>query len=203
MSNTRSIEIAKLAALIGFLALVMATYYVRSDVLSIVQVQFQAEEERVAAEYSRMQQSRPNRELRYAAEVKHFEIEADHYRKMVELFATNYEEYVKKIEDKFQPPVLPREPILPDPPEVAERINAAHSAFVSRKNQYFKTAILSTWVSAVAASLLVGGLLYLLLFDVQNSQRWHYLAVLTLSFTFLIGPALPSILSGLVGVLRD
>ena len=50
--------------------------------------------------------------------------------------------------------------------------------------------------------MLVGGLVYLLMFD-ANGQRWHYLVALTISFVFLIGPAFDSIITGIIGFLEE
>ena len=52
----------------------------------------------------------------------------------------------------------------------------------------------------MAGAGLAGSLAVLFLFD-REGPRWHYLAALALSFTFLIGPSLHAILTGLVGVL--
>jgi hypothetical protein len=56
-------------------------------------------------------------------------------------------------------------------------------------------------VACLAAMSLVGGLLYLLMFD-QEGKRIFYLAVLVLSFVFMIGPSFHSILSGIIGLMN-
>ena len=50
--------------------------------------------------------------------------------------------------------------------------------------------------------MLVGGLLYLLMFD-TTGQRWHYLVALTISFVFLIGPAFHSFITLIIGFLQE
>ena len=50
--------------------------------------------------------------------------------------------------------------------------------------------------------MLVGGLVYLLMFD-ADGQRWHYLAAMVISFVFLIGPAFHSIITGIIGFLQE
>jgi hypothetical protein len=56
------------------------------------------------------------------------------------------------------------------------------------------------WIACAAALALAGGLLYLLLFDV-NGNRWFYVIALSISFVFLIGPAFHSILTSIIGFL--
>ena len=57
------------------------------------------------------------------------------------------------------------------------------------------------YVAWAAALALTGGLLYLLLFD-RAGPRLIYLAVLLLSFVFLIGPSFHSILTTIIGFLE-
>jgi hypothetical protein len=58
-----------------------------------------------------------------------------------------------------------------------------------------------TWVACIGALALVGGLLYLLMFDVDG-RRLYYVIVLLISFVFLIGPSFHTILSTIVGFLE-
>lgn len=50
-------------------------------------------------------------------------------------------------------------------------------------------------------AVLVGGLLFLIMFETGN-QKFVYLAVLVLSFVFMIGPSFHSIMSAIVGFLE-
>ena len=56
-------------------------------------------------------------------------------------------------------------------------------------------------IACLAALSLVGGLLYLLMFDL-NSNRLFYFMILVLSFMFLIGPSLQSVMSAIVGLMH-
>jgi hypothetical protein len=57
------------------------------------------------------------------------------------------------------------------------------------------------WICGVSALILVGGLLWLIMFD-EGAQRIPYLVVLVLSFVFMIGPSFHSIMSAIAGFLR-
>ena len=57
------------------------------------------------------------------------------------------------------------------------------------------------WIAWLAALLLVGSLLYLLMFDTEG-KRIFYVVLLLLSFVFMIGPSFHSIMSAIVGFLR-
>jgi len=202
MSNGKTILVAKLGSLIGFLALVICSYYLRSEVLALSHIKFSADEVRASNDLKRLRESYPDRLKQHEAAMKHYELETEHYRKMLELYETNYEDYVKRIEDEFQPPALPVAPTKPDSPEVAEKLYEINAEFRTRKNQYFATTSRLNWVACIAALMLVGGLVFLLMFD-TNGQRWHYLAALLISFIFLIGPAFHSIITGIIGFLEE
>ena len=96
---------------------------------------------------------------------------------------------------------FPRTPVKPVPPEVAKKLFTINSDFRARKNQFFANSSRLNWLSCIAALMLVGGMIYLLMFD-TNGQRWHYLVALMISFVFLIGPAFHSIMAGIMGFLE-
>jgi len=202
MPNRKIILSAKLASLLGFLSLVVCTYYLRSEVLALSHIKFSADEVRASNDLKRLRESYPDRVKQHEAAMKHYELETEHYRKMLELYETDYEEYVKRIDDEYRVPALPHAPTKPDSPEVAERLYEINAEFRTRKNQYFGTTSRLNWAACVAALMLVGGLVSLLMFD-TNGQRWHYLAALLISFVFLIGPAFHSIITGIIGFLEE
>ena len=202
MSNGKVILAAKLAALVGFLALVVCSYYLRGEVLALSHIKFSADEVRGTNDLERIRESYPDRQKQHEVALKHFELETEHYRKMLELYQTNYEDYVKRIKDEFRPPPLPDAPAKPDSPEVAERLYEINAEFRARKNQYFATTSRLNWVACMAALMLVGGLVTLLLFDTKG-QRWHYVAALVISFVFLIGPSFHSIITAIIGFLEE
>lgn len=202
MSNSKSLAIAKIMALLGFLALLVCTYYLRSEVLALNHIRFSADEVRAANELKQRRESYPDRIKQHDAIMKHYELQRKHYREMLDLYQNDYDEYVKRIEDKFQLPHLPHAPRKPISPEVSEKLHEINADFRARKNQYFATSSRLNWLACTAALMLVGGLLYLLLFD-TNDQRWHYLVALVISFVFLIGPAFHSIMTGIIGFLEE
>ena len=202
MSNSKPIVVAKTMALLGFLALVVCTYYLRSEVLALSHIRFSADEVRAANELNQRRESYPDRMKQHEAGLKHYELQTEHYREMLDLYQNNYDEYVKRIEDKFQLPHLPNAPRRPVPPDVSEKLYEINADFRTRKNQYFATSSRLNWLACTAALMLVGGLVYLLMFDASN-QRWHYLVALVISFVFLIGPAFHSIVTGIIGFLEE
>jgi len=199
MSNSKPIVVAKIMALLGFLALVVCTYYLRSEVLALSHIRFSADEVRAAND---CRESYPDRMKQHEAGLKHYELQTEHYREMLNLYQDNYDEYVKRIEDKFQLPHLPNAPRKPTPPDVSEKLYEINTDFRTRKNQYFATSSRLNWLACAAALMLVGGLIYLLMFE-TNGQRWHYLVALVISFVFLIGPAFHSIMTGIIGFLEE
>ncbi|HEY4259495.1 MAG TPA: hypothetical protein VGM98_05030, partial [Schlesneria sp.] len=75
------------------------------------------------------------------------------------------------------------------------------SEFVSRRYRYFVISEYGNIIACVGAVALIGGLLYLLMFDL-NSNRLFYFMTLTLSFVFLIGPSLQSLMTAIVGLMQ-
>lgn len=202
MTATKPILFAKTTALLGFLALVVCTYYLRSEVLALSHIKFSADEVSAANELKQLRESYPDRVKQHEAAMKHYALQMEHYRKMLDLYQSDYEEYVKRIEEKYDLPPFPDAPTKPDPPEVGEQLHQIRHDFRARKDQYFATSCRLNWLACVAALMLVGGLLYLLMFD-TSGQRWHYLVALVISFVFLIGPAFHSILTGIIGFLEE
>lgn len=201
-ANRRSIVVAKCLALIGFLSLVTCTYYIRSEVLALSHIKFSADEVRAAHDLEQLRESFPDRQKQYEAQLKHYELQLQHYRTMLDLYENDYEAYVQRIEDKFNPPALPHQPQPPQAPELAQQLYEINTQFRTRKNQYFATTSRLNWLACIAAQMLIGGLVYLLMFD-TSQQRWHYLVAMVVSFVFLIGPAFHSILTGIIGFLRE
>ena len=200
--DNKSISIAKCIALIGFLSLVVCTYYLRSEVLTLSHIKFSADELRAENSLRQLRESYPERQEQYEASMKQYELQMAHYREMLDLYKNDYDEYVKRLEDQYRPPQYPNVPNKPEPPEIAEQLYEINAKFRSRKNQYFYTSSRLNWLACLAALMLVGGLVYLLMFD-ANGQRWHYLVALVISFVFLIGPAFHSIITGIIGFLEE
>lgn len=125
----------------------------------------------------------------------------EHYQEMLDLYQTDYDEYARRIKDKYNPPLLPSKPQPPRPPEVGQKLAETTLDFRKQQHKYFKMTKQLNLVSLFSALLLVGGLLFLLMFD-KGKKRILYLSVLALSFFFMIGPSFHSILSAIVGFLQ-
>ena len=197
----RSVTVAKFVTLVAFLVLLFTTYFLRSEVMDLTRIRFSAENVRSDERSAQQKADHPIRVEEYKAQMKHYELQTRHYRKMVKLYAEDYDEYVKRVKDRYAPPVLPRKPRMPRSPEVTARLAAIDVAFRRRQYEYFDRTARLNWVACVAALALVGGLIYLLMFDVEG-KRVFYIVILVLSFVFMIGPSFHSILSGIVSLMR-
>lgn len=197
----RHLRFAKLAAVAGFLVLLASSYYLRWEVLTLNRIRFAADETRSRYEIEAVNDSFPEQLALYDVAVKNYELQKQHYNEMLELYQTDYDAYVQRLKDEYQPPQLPSQPSRPRPPEYTQELTRINTEFRAQKYHYFSTTSALTWVAAVAAVSLAGGLLWLILFD-PVSNRLIYLLVLVLSFVFLIGPSFHSILSAVVGFLE-
>ena len=186
-ASDRSLKLAKFSAIIGFLGLVVCSYYLRGEALALSRIRFSADEVRLTHELQEMEESYPDRVEQYEVELRQYELNQAHYREMLELYQTDYDAYVKRIEDKYEPPQLPYRPSKPGPPEVSRKLYEINADFRKRKYAYFRTTSKLNWLACVTALMLSGGLLWLMMFD-TSSPRWHYLVALVVSFVFLIGP---------------
>ena len=200
-SMKRDIAIAKYTTIAAFLLLLFSTYYLRSQVLTLNTIRLSSNN--IMAEEARkgMEASFPARQKEYELQMAHFEMESKHYEDMLDLYKTNYEEYVKRVGDKFTPPRMPRKPTSPVSPELSDELTKVGIEFRDQQYDYFNSTSKLNWIACIAAMSLVGGLLYLLMFDV-NGKRIFYIVILVLSFIFMIGPSFHSIMSAIVGFLQ-
>jgi len=53
----------------------------------------------------------------------------EHYQEMLDLYQSDYDEYVRRIKDKYNPPHLPSKPQPPRPPEVGQKLAETTLAF--------------------------------------------------------------------------
>jgi hypothetical protein len=166
-------------------------------------IRFSADEARADYELKRLQETYPERIERHKVELKNYELQLEHYEKLSELYRKDLVKYLEMTKGQPQPQALqmPIRPQPPEPPEVQEKLSRINLEFRTRKARYFVMTSRLNWAAWVAALALTGGLLYLLLFD-RAGPRLIYLAVLLLSFVFLIGPSFHSILTTIVGFLE-
>src|SRR4051794_32830347 len=180
----RSIGIAKLSALLGFLVLLSASYYLRTEVLELNRIRFSADEARAEYELKRLQVTYPEWIERHKVELKNYELQMEHHEKLSELYRKDLVKYLETVKNQSQPPQMPIWPQPPEPPEVQEKLSRINLEFRTRKARDFVMTSRLNWAAWIAALALTGGLLSLLLFD-RAGPRLLYLAVLLLSFVFL------------------
>ena len=183
MCGSRCIGVAKVVAITSFLVLLSTTYYLRTEVLKLNEIRFSADEARAKYEMEELAKEHPRNIERYNVELK------------------NYELYAKRLKDEYQPPQLPYQPLPPKPPEYTRKLSEINAQFRTQKHHYFEATSSLNWVAWIAAVGLVGGLLWLVMFDTAGS-RLVYFMTLVLSFVFMIGPSFHSILSAIVGFLE-
>ena len=195
------LTIAKALSILGFLCLLSSTYLLRSEVLELNEIRFSSESLKSDEAMRELKENHPLRVQQYEVEKKNHDLRMEHYQEMLDLYQSDYDEYVRRIKDKYNPPYLPSKPQPPQPPEVGEKLAQTTLAFRKQQHEYFKMTKQLNLISLFSALLLVGGLLFLLMFD-KGKERILYLAVLALSFFFMIGPSFHSILSAIVGFLQ-
>ncbi len=196
-----SIKIAKFITIISFLVLLFSTYFLRSKVLELNTIRMSSQNVMAEETEKNLNNSLPQRTKEYENKLKQYEIQKKHYDEMLDLYQSDYEEYVKRIKDKFVPPRMPPNPVKPLSPEISDEMQKISIEFRKKQSHYFESTSKMNWVSCVAALTLVGGLLYLLLFDLQG-KRLFYMVLLVLSFIFMIGPSFHSLMSALAGFLQ-
>ena len=196
-----SIKIAKFITIISFLVLLFSTYFLRSKVLELNTIRMSSQNVMAEETEKNLNNCLPQRTKEYENKLKQYEIQKKHYDEMLDLYQSDYEEYVKRIKDKFVPPRMPPNPVKPLSPKISDEMQKISIEFRKKQSHYFESTSKMNWVSCVAALTLVGGLLYLLLFDLQG-KRLFYMVLLVLSFIFMIGPSFHSLMSALAGFLQ-
>ena len=197
----KNIKVAKSVTLIAFLALLFSTYYLRSQVLKLNTIRMSSQNIMTEQARKDLSESLPVRQKEYEAKLGQYEIENKHYEEMLDLYKSDYEEYVKRLKDNFVPPRMPRSPVKPVSPELSDEMQKIGIEFREQQSNYFNSTSKLNWISCLAALSLVGGLLYLLMFDPEG-KKIFYLVLLVMSFVFMIGPSFHSLMSALAGFLQ-
>ncbi|MCB9760046.1 MAG: hypothetical protein H6739_09455 [Alphaproteobacteria bacterium] len=199
--NARILILARLVAMAGLLTLLMSSYVLRSEVIDLSAMHLDADAAKARNDLDRHQESYADRVAEFAMEQEDYTIRLQHYRDMLELYRTDYDAYVQRLDDAFRPPSPPTRPLPPQSPALKAELYEINTRFRERRAQYFHRLAVLNGVAAGASLATVGGLVFLLLFD-ERGRWWIYLALLSLSFVFLIGPAFHAMLTGLMGALR-
>ena len=195
------IPAAKLFAIIAFGVTLFSTYYLRSQVLILNEIRFESDNARAERQMQDLEESYPRRLEEHAIAVKNYELQVEHYEEMLALYKSDYDAYAQRLKDKYTPPNMPRQPNKPTPPEQTDELMRINAKFRQQQFDYFRSSWLLNWISCVAAISLTGCLMFLIMFE-EGNQRFIYLAVLMLSFVFMIGPSFHSIMSAIVGFLN-
>ena len=198
---SKVLTVVKGVTIAAFMITLCATYYLRSEVLKLNTIRFSSEYVRAEENLREMKESYPVRVAEYEVQTKNYELQMEHYQEMLDLYRSNYAEYVKRLKDNYQPPRLPQKPQKAKSPELSDKLGQINADFRAQQYHYFDSTSRLNWVCCASALILVGGLLFLIMFETGN-QRMLYLAVLILSFVFMIGPAFHSIMSAIVGFLQ-
>ena len=201
MSGTKVIALAKAIAIVGFLTLLSTTYCLRHEVLLLNEIGFSADETRANYETEQLRKSFPDELEHHKVALANYELQKKHYEEMLKLYQSDYDSYAKRLKEEYRPPQMPARPLPPRSPGYTQKLSEINAAFRTQKHHYFELTSSLNWIAMAAALALVGGLLYLILFDTANG-RLMYVFTLVLSFVFLIGPAFHSILSAIVGFLK-
>lgn len=201
MTSTRAILWAKATTIVGFLVLLSTTYILRGEALTLSRIGFSADKAAADLEQRRAQETYPERVKRHQVEIKNHQLQLKHYEEMLDLYHRDYTSYAKRLKDDYEPPQLPEPPEAPPPAEFERRLAEIKVEFHQQRFHYFRMTTTLNWVAWISALAVVGGLLCLLMFDL-NGQRVYYVVMLVLTFVFMIGPAMQSLLSGIVGLLQ-
>ena len=156
---------------------------------------------RADEELRQLKESQPLREEEYQVAQENYDLQMEHYEEMLEIYQSDYDEYVRRLDDEYHPPRMPSKPNPPRSPEMSNQLAEVNVEFRKQQFHYYKTTSVLNWLCCLSSLSLTGGLLFLIMFDV-TSQRIFYLAVLVLSFVFMIGPSFHSIMSAIVGFLQ-
>ncbi|MDZ7620214.1 MAG: hypothetical protein U1E05_24705 [Patescibacteria group bacterium] len=197
----KALSVIKCVTIVAFMVTLSATYYLRGEVLKLNKIRFSSENVRAEESLREMKESYPIRVAEHEVHAKNYELEMEHYQEMLNLYRTDYEEYVKRLKDEYRPPQLPQKPQKPRSPELSDQLAQINAEFRAQQFHYFDSTSVLNWVCCASALVLVGGLLSLIMFD-TGSVRAFYMAVLILSFVFMIGPSFHSIMSAIVGFLH-
>ena len=117
-----SIKLAKFITIISFLVLLFSTYFLRSKVLELNTIRMSSQNVMAEENEKSLNDSLPQRTKEYENKLKQYEIQKKHYDEMLDLYQSDYEEYVKRIKDKFVPPRMPPNPVKPLSPEISDEM---------------------------------------------------------------------------------
>ncbi len=172
--------------------LMLLTYVNRARVLELTRL-------RASAEDITAQQDILDFVESYEMRKANYEVAMEDYHKSMEQFRSDYPAYAESFQQRAGRHMAPRMPAKPQAPEVTRRLAEINTTFRQKRHAYYKELEGTVGVAGLAATVLTLCLISLLFME-TGSARWAYAALLALCFTFLIGPALYSMLAGIVGL---
>ena len=196
------LAIAKPLVVFSFVTTLFATYFMRSEMLSLNKLRYAAEKMNAEFAVKEAEESFPQKLQRHEVELKNYRLQIENFEKQLKLYQTDYEAYVRTNKSgSVQPPKLPFFPDKPRPPSYRQEILQLQSQFRGQQLDYYSKSQTMNWILCASAMLLTGSLVFLILFE-TGAQKIAYLAVLVVSFVFMIGPSFHSILTALIGILE-
>jgi hypothetical protein len=123
------LNLAKWLSILGFLCLLCSTYLIRSEVLELNEIRFSSESLKSDEAMRELKENHPLRVQEYEVQKKNHDLKMEHYQEMLDLYQSDYDEYVRRIKDKYNPPHLPSKPQPPRPPEVGQKLAETTLAF--------------------------------------------------------------------------
>ena len=192
----KAIIASKAVVIICMACLLLTTYMLRSQVLSLINSIIDGEDIVEVELMDRFEASEPDRKAAYEAALGRYEIQMKRYRELLNLYQKDPEAYARQTREgrPVGAPPVPFKPEPPQTPEVQQQLAETNAEFRQTRQRYFKNAKRLNMFVGLCAIGLIGGLLFLIMFDPEKS-RLAYLVVLVVSFVFVIGPALHSVVS--------
>lgn len=148
---SKTLSAIKCVTIVAFMVTLCSTYYLRSEVLKLSTLRFSSENIRAEDELREMKESYPLRVAEYEVETKNYDLEMEHYQSMLTLYRTDYDEYVQKLKDHFEPPKLPRKPEKPTSPELSDRLAKISAEFRAQQFAYYDSTSRLNWVCCVSS----------------------------------------------------
>src|SRR5688500_3778477 len=149
--QTRGVRFAKVLAIVGFLALVTCTYFLRWQLMELNRVRTSADHARAEHQAKRLVESHPQQQRRHEVELKNYELQKQHYEQMLELYRADPVAYAARAKEPHAPPEVPFQPQPPRPPEEVRELAEIQSRFLSKRHDYFASAAVLVWVAWAAA----------------------------------------------------
>ncbi len=86
MNRPLTLTIARLITIAAFMVTLSATYYLRSEVLTLNKIRLSADNVRAKETLREMTESHPVRLAEYGVKMQHYDLQMNHYSQMLELY---------------------------------------------------------------------------------------------------------------------